>query len=107
MATRTVSKTPPTADAQHGIHDTLRRDVHGPSAVIFNSGADLESVLSYAYGQLCILDEVLNALSRQDEAQTTALPYALRGILNPAMAALEVASKRAGPSSAGQGARHG
>lgn len=101
MASHTLPKTPPPADAQHDIHDTLRRDVHAPSAVIFNSGADLESVLSYAYGQLCILDEVLNALSRQDEGQTTALPYALRGVLNPAMAAVEVAAKRASAAAKG------
>lgn len=87
-------KTPQPVSAQHGIHDAIRMNAEGPPAVIFNPCAGLEDVLSYAHGQLCILDEVLNAMSRSDDADPGALPYALRAILDPAMQALSLAADR-------------
>lgn len=94
MATQTVQNTSAPVSAQHGIHDAIRLDTDGPPAVIFNSGAGLEDVLSYAHGQLRILDGVLSALSQRDEGQPTALSYALRAILDPAVQAISLAADR-------------
>jgi hypothetical protein len=88
MATEIVTPN----SAQSGIHDSIRVHTDGPPAIIFNSNAGPADLLSYAYGQLIILDEVLRALMDRDE--DTALPYALKSILAPATTAIELASTR-------------
>jgi hypothetical protein len=82
--------------AQSGIHDAIRVDTDGPPAIVFNSNAGPADLLSYAHGQLVILDEVLRALMSKEE--DTALPYALKSILDPATTAIELASNRLVPA---------
>lgn len=76
--------------AQTGIHDAIRLDTEAPPAVVFNTGAGVPDLLAYAHGQLCILDEVLGALSSANGDE--ALPYALRAVLTPAMEAVNLAA---------------
>ena len=79
--------------AQGAIHDAIRVNTDAPPAAIFNDAAGIPDLLSYAYGQLRILSEVLLAL--QVEADGNALPYALRNIVEPAITAIELATKKA------------
>ncbi len=78
--------------AQSSIHEGIRIGSIEAPAVVFNCKAGPADLLSYAHGQLVILDEVLRAL--MDKAEDTALPYALKSILDPATTALEIASQR-------------
>lgn len=79
--------------AQGDIHDAIRVDTAAPPAVVFNEAAGIPDLLSYAHGQLIILTEVLLALQEVDEPG--ALPYALRNIVDPAITAIEIATKKA------------
>ena len=85
-----MSESATVISAQTGIHDAIRLDTDAPPAVVFNAGAGVPDLLAYAHGQLCILDEVLGALSRADGDE--ALPYALRAVLAPAMEAVNLAA---------------
>ena len=76
--------------AQSGIHDGIRIDTDGPAAVIFNRAAGPVDLLSYAHGQLVVLNEVLAALARSPESTT--LPDALQAILGTATTAIELAA---------------
>jgi hypothetical protein len=88
MATENVSRA-----AQSAIHDAIRVDTDAPPAVIFNDAAGAPDLLSYAYGQLRILDETLRAL--QEAGTDDGLPYALRSIVEPAITAIQIAVKKA------------
>jgi hypothetical protein len=88
MATDIVTPT----SAQSSIHEGVRTGASEAPAVVFNCKAGPNELVSYAHGQLVILDEVLRAL--MDKAEDTALPYALRSILDPATTALELACRR-------------
>lgn len=77
---------------QTGIHDGLLIDTDVPSAVVFNPEAGVPALLSYAHGQLVILDEVLNRFDKLEP--DNALGYALRAVLSPAMDALHIAAQK-------------
>ncbi|MDR7331987.1 hypothetical protein [Roseateles asaccharophilus] len=77
------------ASAVTAIHNAIR--VTGPDAVVFNPAASPVDLLAYAQGQMTILSEMLLALQDADE---TALPYALRSVLELATAAVELAASR-------------
>lgn len=80
----------PQHSATTGIHDAIR--VTGPDAVVFNAEAGVTDLLAYAQGQMQILATLLLAL---EEAEDHApLSYALRAVLEPAKAAVELAADR-------------
>lgn len=86
-----------TVSAVTTIHSGLRTS--GPDAVVFNQAATAIDLIAYAHGQLTILSETLLAL---EDGSDSALPYALRSVLEPAISAVELAVSRM-PSEA----RHG
>lgn len=65
-------------------------------AVIFNEKASASGLLSFAHGQIAILDSILGAMGRNDKLDGGVgdLADAARGMLAPAAKALELAVKR-------------
>lgn len=78
--------------ATAGIHDVEMMAGEVCAAVVFNDQARPAELLAFAKAQTRIADEFLAALSADDDF--CKLAFALQGLLEPAMAAIDLAARK-------------
>lgn len=86
----------PTERPTTGIHDiemvrTADQSGETCAAVVFNDAASLADLIAYAKGQAAIANEFLDTMIG---GETSRFAFALQGLLEPAMAAMDVAMRK-------------
>ena len=82
----------PTERPTTGIHDIeMVGGATTCTAVVFNEEASIADLLAYAKGQAAIANELLDAMIGGESSK---LAFALQGLIEPAMAAIDVASRK-------------
>lgn len=86
-------RAPKLEDAGAWCHDGLRIDTEAP-VVVFNPSATAADLVSYAYGQVDSARDMLMVLERVRDSDQADAAYAVRGLLDPVLRALELAADK-------------